>query len=533
MRRFSSYGPVDTQEHYYAPRKKLIEKTYTQLVGHNPGKGGYYFTVWAPRQTGKTWLMQQILFQLRNEERFDVLKINLEHLKEEEDVSEVLSVIAKEIGEGLSKDLGGIRTRSQFQEIFKRGVLEKPLILILDEFDALEEQCINAVVSAFRNVYIKRVDESDKPAGEKTYLLHAVALIGVRSVLGVENAKGSPFNVQRSLHIPNLSREEVAGIFQWYEKESGHSVDDDVIERVYYETRGQPGLTCWLGELLTEGFEDYKVDRSRPIGITEFEKVYSAAIYVLPNNNIINIVSKAKEEANQLFILDMFKTGEKMDFTFDDPVINSLYLNGVVDRDKEEDGRYYLRFSSSFVQKRLFNYFSRTLFKHLGNLVQPFLSLDNVITDTRLNIPNLLKLYQAYIEKNKDWLFESAPRRSDMRIFEAVYHFNLYSYLDAFLKEPGGRVYPEFPTGNGKIDLIVTYKNHHYGMELKSFTNERNYRDALTKAAKYGKQLELAEIYLVCFVEYIDDETRKKYEASYREQDTGVTVLPIFIATGN
>jgi hypothetical protein len=29
MRRFHSYGPVDTDENYYVPRKELIEKTYT------------------------------------------------------------------------------------------------------------------------------------------------------------------------------------------------------------------------------------------------------------------------------------------------------------------------------------------------------------------------------------------------------------------------------------------------------------------------------------------------------------------------
>lgn len=60
MRRFSSYGPLDTDLHYYAPRKELIAKTYTELVGDHPGKGGYYITVWAPQQTGKTWIMHRV-----------------------------------------------------------------------------------------------------------------------------------------------------------------------------------------------------------------------------------------------------------------------------------------------------------------------------------------------------------------------------------------------------------------------------------------------------------------------------------------
>jgi hypothetical protein len=54
MRRFSSYGPINTKLHYYAPRKELIAGAITQLMGENPSEGGHYITVWAPRQTGKT-----------------------------------------------------------------------------------------------------------------------------------------------------------------------------------------------------------------------------------------------------------------------------------------------------------------------------------------------------------------------------------------------------------------------------------------------------------------------------------------------
>jgi hypothetical protein len=36
---------VNIKLHYYAPREKLIEKAYTNLVGENPDEGGHYFTV--------------------------------------------------------------------------------------------------------------------------------------------------------------------------------------------------------------------------------------------------------------------------------------------------------------------------------------------------------------------------------------------------------------------------------------------------------------------------------------------------------
>ena len=59
MRTFFSYGPVDCEEHFCVPRKELIDRCVSQLVG-NIEKGGHYFTIWAPRQTGKTWLMREV-----------------------------------------------------------------------------------------------------------------------------------------------------------------------------------------------------------------------------------------------------------------------------------------------------------------------------------------------------------------------------------------------------------------------------------------------------------------------------------------
>ncbi len=531
MRRFSSYGPINTKVHYYSPRKKMIDKAYTQLMGSNPDEGGHYITVWAPRQTGKTWIMQQILFQLRKDERFDVLKINLEHLKDETNAGEIINTIAEEIGEGLGKTFTGITTQKKFQKIFKKGTLEKPLILILDEFDALLEKAINAIVGAFRNIYTRRIDETGIPMDPKSYLLHGVALIGVRSVLGIESKKGSPFNIQRGLHIPNLTYDEVNGLFRWYEKETGQKVHQDVIDGVFYETNGQPGLTCWFGELLTETYNEGTA-KGETITMKNFEEVHAAAVKILPNNNILNIISKANEEPYKKVVLELFKTDRKIEFSYDNTNLNYLYMNGVIEQEKENRTEYYVKFASPFVQERMFYFFSNELFLDLGTLYDPFENLDDTITETHLDIGNLVKHYRVYLKKNREWLLADAPRRKDMRIYEAVYHFNFYSYLNEFLRNAGGRVFPEFPTGNGKIDLIVTYAGKKHGIELKSYSNERNYKEALKQAANYGKKLQLPEIFLVLFVEYVDEKSRKKYETLYRGEETAVTVIPLFVETG-
>ena len=531
MRKFSSYGPLNTERHYYALRKALLQATLTQLVGEPLGEDGHYITVWGPRQVGKTWLMVQTVQNLQNPpyaKLFDVVVIPLEHLKMQPDVNQVIQSISSEVIDQLGLDMPPTTKLQAFYDIFKRGALKKPLILILDEFDALAEEAINGILSVFRNIYIRRQYQVGLPSAEKDYLLHSVALIGVRAALGVDNASGSPFNIQRSLHIPNLTLTEVRQMFEAYQQESGQAIEPALIERLFYETQGQPGLIGWFGELLTE---TYNHTPNRPITMANFEEVFAAATHVLPNNYILNIISKARRPPYNQFVLELFKIDKTMAFEYDQPEINYLYLNGVIDLKQVSPTEFEARFSSPFVQKRLFNYFSTNLFHQMGRLHDPFDNLSDIMTGDSLHIPNLIRRYETYLHQNRDWLFKDAPRRTDLRIYEAVYHFNLYMYLVKFLQSYDGQVYPEFPTGNGKIDLIINYSGQTYGLELKSFTSQKDYRQALQQAAEYGRQLQLTEIWLVFFVETVDETNRSKYEVDYLDPTIGVSVRPIFVQT--
>jgi hypothetical protein len=268
--------------------------------------------------------MQQTLQQLQLDERFDAIAISLQHLKNEPYVNKIVQFIATEIirklglgdvranflsgGEGgffgLAKGvitaflnpnptLGYLARNtdlSQLHQILRKGHLTKPLILILDEFDALSEEAISGLADVFRNIYVSRQYEGNKATHEREYLLHRVALIGVRSVLGIENKRGSPFNVQRGLHIPNLTFAEVEEMVKWYERESGQQVEEAVTRRVYYETQGQPGFVSWFGELLTETYNKHQPT----ITSRDFEIAYSAATAALPNANIQNIISQTR-----------------------------------------------------------------------------------------------------------------------------------------------------------------------------------------------------------------------------------------------
>lgn len=336
IRKFSSYGPVDINQHYYAPREELIERGCQLLVGENPDQGGHYITVWAPRQRGKTWVMQQVLYRLNHDLAYaqvDAIKINLEHLKLVED--------------------------------------------------------------------------------------------------------------------------------------------------------------------------------------------------------IVNLISKAKQEPYQTLVLELFQTDAKQPFHYDDNRINFLYMHGVIDVEVLNEVEYYARFACPFVQKRLFNYFAYEFFRDVGKTHTPFENLDDTVTESTLSVYHLLRRYESYLRDNRAWLFQAIPRRSDLRPYEALYHFNLSRFLTNFLDSFGVQLIPEFPTGNGKIDLLFRHANQRYGLELKTYSTRPAYRRALQQAALYGQQIQLAEIWVAFFVEEIDDNNRQTYETLYLDPATGVNVRPVFVATGS
>ena len=533
VRKFSSYGPVSKKINYYVPREELVTRAYQQLIGEDPEEGGHFFTVWAPRQTGKSWVMREVMFRIYKEQKYDVAKINLEAIKDNNDGLVGANYIIKELNRILNKKIPSIKDVNELDMIFIPEYFKRPLILILDEFDALEDITIQELVSRFRDIYLKRKDNTSTDS-HNPFLLHGLALIGVRSVLGIQNQKGSPFNIQRSLFIPNLTYDEMKSMYDWYTQDSGQEVEKEVLDELYFETNGQPGLISWFGELLTE---TYNPGKDKPIDKRLWNIVYSEATAVLPNNTILNLISKAEEPESKPIVMELFRTDEKMYFRFDNKKMNYLYTNGVIDFERVADNEtgkleYFGKFSCPFVQKRLFNCFSYEIFDHIGAPYKPFEDLSDSITDTDLYLKNILRRYEQYLKKNKDWLLKDAPRRSDMRIYEAIFHFNLYRFVFEFLLSCKARVYPEFPTGNGKVDLFVFYQDKKYLIEVKSFSDVYGFREAVKQSAAYAKHTGLQHITLAVFVESIPEDARRKYETTQHHKETGVDVEPVFIVTG-
>ena len=525
MRKFFSYGPVDCEIHFCVPRKELIEECMNQLIGE---KFGHYFTVWAPRQTGKTWLMREVKKEIekRYPDKFTVGMMSMQgvRLKEKDEPEKFLEKVPDLFYETFDKKIKIPKSWEDFKNIFRKDkkIFAKPVILFIDEFDSLPSKIIDELVTLFRDMYLKK----------EKYLLHGLALIGVRAVLGVESERGSPFNIQRSMKVNNFTFEEVKDLYNQYIQESGQKIEDEVIEAVYKATRGQPGLTCWFGELLTE---KYNPGKDKVIDMDVWNEVYRKAIHIEWNNTVLNLIKKAQSKYID-YVLDLFNK-QDMEFSLDDEGIAYLYMNGIIDYETVEDLKgdkiEVCRFSNPFIQERLYNALAR---KYIGKDVPIYAlrigdELEDVFNKDRLNLRALIDRYRDYLKRLKEKglkPFKEMPKRSDLNIYEAIGHFHLYHWLMNAISDYCV-IAPEFPTGNGKVDLHIRCGEKKGIIEIKSFENMAKLKRGIEQAGRYGKGVGVEEVLLVLFVTGVSEEEAMRLQKEEEIEGVKVIVEPIVI----
>jgi hypothetical protein len=396
---------------------------------------------------------------------------------------------------------------------------KRPVILFIDEFDSLPPAVIDRLVTLFRDIYLKR----------DRYLLHGLSLIGVRAVLGVDSQRGSPFNIQRSLHVPNFTLDEVTDLFDQYQQESGQVVEPEVSQSVYESTNGQPGLVGWFGELLTE---KYNPGQNAPIDASIWNTVLRKALFVEWNNTVLNLVKKVRS-GYVPHIQKLFSSSD-VPFSLDASWCGYLYLNGVImpetSVDKDSNQVEVCRFSCPFIQKRLYNALTDDLIGDLPMLaVDPMDDLADVFEGETLNLPSLLDRYKAYLVRMKAKglnPFKDQPRRTDLHYTEAVGHFHLYAWMKQAVEDVCV-ISPEFPTGNGKVDLHLKCRDKFGIIEIKSFRSHARTQTGILQAASYARSLNLTSVTIALFVPLDDVSVLASLSKEIQCDGVVVTVVAI------
>jgi len=511
MRHFHSYGPVDCESHFCVKRQELIAQGVQQLIGQPEEKRA---------EISKRYPDYSVYsFSLGN-----LRGMSYTPSGESGNISfpqGLSNVLERELPEHPV-----VKDWLEFSALFSKdqGLWKNPLILLIDEVDTTPPALLDLLIGRFREMYLDR----------EQHWLHGLALIGIRAVLGLDSQRGSPFNIQRSLHVPNLNRNEVKVLYQQYQDESGQAIEHLVVESIYDKTKGQPGLVSWFGELLTE---KYNPGVAQPLDMNAWKRVWVLARSREPNNTLLNIIAKAKEPSYQMFLSTLFTTSN-VPFFFNNALHNYLYLHGIIEPTIETtfNGELHdvCRFTSPFVQRCLYDALSQDM---IGlELDMPILALAplddlaDVFEGTALNLPALLERYKDYLARLKakginPWK-EQPRRKTDFKLAEAVGHFHLYTWLQSAV---GGRcvVSPEFPTGNGKVDLHLRYNDKRGIIEVKSFTNIYQARADRHKAAEYATNLGFDKVTMAIFIPLEEETVLEKLSEIEMINCVQVTVVAI------
>ncbi len=227
MRKFNTSGPNIPKKHYTIQRTDLIEKGI-ELV-----KDERYFTIWAPRQTGKSTYFRQLSECLEKQD-YKVAHINFENYKKEP-LKSFLSRLSWKLEEFWNENFENKTIGEIFQKIEKNK--KDKYVLIIDEVEGINKEYFGTFLHSIRNVYHSR----------DNHCLKSVIFVGVSNIVGVVSDNASPFNIADNLNVPYFTDEEVLELIGQHETETGQLFDEKVKQKISEITANQPGLveaTC-------------------------------------------------------------------------------------------------------------------------------------------------------------------------------------------------------------------------------------------------------------------------------------------------
>jgi hypothetical protein len=248
---FNIAGPCQPDIHYMLPPTHRLPDVL-RIVDQRG-----YFVLHAPRQTGKTTTMLALARELTISGRYTALLVSMETgAAFDEDIAAaelaILDTWQKKAEDYLPHELrppswpdapAGHRLGSALRAWAKQST--RPLVLFLDEIDALRNQTLISVLRQLRNGYY------DRPHS----FPWSLALIGLRDVRDYKVASGGSdhFNIKvGSFLLSDFTLQEVIDLLAQHTEDTGQSFTPEAVQMLYELTVGQPWLVNALAHIITQ-----------------------------------------------------------------------------------------------------------------------------------------------------------------------------------------------------------------------------------------------------------------------------------------
>lgn len=498
MRFFNTAGPVNCQDHYcLPPLERLNLDVLLTLIAQKK-----YFVLHAPRQTGKTTCLLALMDYLNQAGQYRALYVNVEMGQvARENVEAGMRTILGELATRAQRHLGDPFLDGVWEEVLRQrggyGALNaalsrwaeanpKPVVLLIDEIDALVGDTLISVLRQLRAGYDSR------PA----HFPQSIVLCGVRDVrdyrLYSDQEKaiitgGSAFNIKaKSLRLGDFSREEIAILYQQHTQETGQTFDTAALDLVWEFTDGQPWLVNALGYEVCFEMEQSR-ERSRPITAGMIAEAKERLI-LRRETHLDQLVDKLQEERVRR-VIEPILVGEAFEQRFRAADVEYVVDLGLVKRDRTGALHLANHIYQEIIPRELAWDAQTGMAIEAAWYVQP---------DGRLDLPKLLAAFQQFFrEHSESWI-----ERFDYR--EAGPQLLMQAFLQRIVNS-GGHVEREYGLGRRRTDLLVIWPYpggvQRAVIELKLLHGslERIVAEGLAQTWAYADRCGSSEAHLVIF----------------------------------
>ena len=411
-----------------------------------------YFVLHAPRQTGKTSCLLALRNYLNERGEYICVYANVEGGQASRNdvksvVQSVVDVIARraeiitgtDVPSQVRDRVLGESEATMLSAYLARlsEALPKPLVLFIDEIDALVGDSLVSVLRQIRSGY------DDRP---QSFPL-SIVLCGVRDVrdyrIVLSNQDiitgGSAFNIKaKSLRLGNFSPEEVRELYMQHTRETGQVFDEQCFPLVWEATEGQPWLVNALGNEVTY---EIRENRDRSVRITP-EMMYRAQEQIIyrRDTHIDILIDKLKEPRVKRVIEPILAGSDEAD----EGLMPSDDMQYVIDMGlvSKERGKP-LRIANGIYREIIPRELTWTTQETLVQQTQWYQNEDG-----SLNMEKLLLDFQQFFRQNADsWIgkFDYA---------EAGPQLLLQAFLQRIVNG-GGYIDREYGLGRRRTDLLI------------------------------------------------------------------------------
>ncbi|MGF1513850.1 MAG: AAA family ATPase [Elainellaceae cyanobacterium] len=453
---FNVAGPCQADIHYMLPPLARLPQL-TRLVEQRG-----YFVIHAPRQTGKTTAMLALAEQLTESGQYTAVMVS----------AEVGAAFPHDPSTAEKAMLDSWRQTARFRlpnelhpppwpestSALHMGAAlgewaqqsPRPLVIFIDEIDALQDETLISVLRQLRSGYPNR------PKG----FPQSVALIGVRDVRDYKVASGgsqrlntsSPFNIKiKSLTLRNFTADEVGQLYGQHTAETGQVFSPGASQLAFELTQGQPWL---VNALAKEVVEELVPDVAETIAIEHIEAAKEILIQ-RQDTHLDSLVSILREERVRAVLEPMLAGQELDDVPFDDR--RFLLDLGLVARPS----------SGGLVPANPI--YREVLPRMLASGPQdslPIIHPQWLTAEGKLNAERLLEAFLGFWRQHGQPLLKSAPYP------EIAPHLVLMAFLHRVVNG-GGTLEREYAIGSDRMDLCLRYGEVVLAMELKVWRQGR------------------------------------------------------------